>query len=318
MRGTAGTPDEGTATEEPAAAEAKPEPLRFALLAGRSVSATMAAVGPVADDLGKMLGRPVEFLPLTSYAAMIDAQTDRRIDGGFYSAAAYALANSACGCLDPLVAPKAADGTLAFHALIVARAGSGIATLAGLQGKTVAVGASDSIGSRRVQLAGLLSEGFDPAATFGAVLEVGSAEDAVKLVADGAADAAFAWSSLAGDAAQGYSSGTLANLVAAGVVAMDRLVIVWRSPAIGHGPFAVLGTLNDDEKAAIKAYLLDLETTNPAAYDMLNPFYGGGYAEVGPQDYGGFETLMAENVDAVDLPLAPAQTGATPAAAPDP
>ena len=116
--------------------EATPETLRFAVLAGRSAAATMARSGRSAEELQKILGRPVEILPFPSYDTMIEAQVQRRIDGGFFSAAAFAAADSACTCVEPLVAPKALDGTLAYHAIIVARAGSGIASLADLAGKT--------------------------------------------------------------------------------------------------------------------------------------------------------------------------------------
>jgi phosphonate transport system substrate-binding protein len=291
--------------------EAKPEALRFAVLAGRSISATMATIGPVADELQTMLGRPVEILPLASYDAMVDAQSQRRIDGGFYSAAAFAAADTACACLEPLVAPKAADGTLAYHAVIVARAGAGIASLADLVGKTVAIGAADSLGTHRLQLAGLLSDGLDPSTTFGAVLEVGSAEAAVNLVATGVADAAFAWSSMTGDVESGYSRGTLTGLVAGGEIAMDRLVVIWSSPPVTHGPFAVLRTLPEADKGKIESYLVALSAGNPDAYDMLDPLYGGGYAPVDPQDYSGLKALLAKDVDALRLPGGPATTGAT-------
>ncbi len=307
--------DDATAVPEAASpgvpVEKKPEPLRFAVLSGRSPAATMATIGPVAEALQAALGRPVEILPFASYVAMIDAQVQRRIDGGFFSAAAFAAADSGCACLEPLVAPKASDGTLAYHAVIVARAGSGIASVADLAGKTVAVGASDSLGSRRLQLAGLMSEGIDPATAFGAVTEVESADAAVRLVASGAADAAFAWSSLSGSVESGYSSGTLTGLVASGEIAMGSIAVVWSSPPIVHGPFAVLRTLDAAERKAIEDYLVALSAGNPDAYDLLDPFYGGGYAPVDPQDYAGLATLMAENVDSLRLPAGPATTGAT-------
>jgi phosphonate transport system substrate-binding protein len=305
------TPETALAPEE-----AKPEPLRFAVLAGRSVATTMAAVGPIANELQTILGRPVEILPLTSYGAMIDAQVQRRIDGGFFSAAAYAVADARCSCLEPLAAPMASDGTLAYHALIVARNGSGIGSLADLTGKTIAVGAIDSLGTRRIQLAGLLSEGVDPAAALGAVLEVESPETAIGFVASGVADAAFAWSSLAGGAEAGYSRGTLSDVVTSGQISMAQLSIVWRSPAIGHSPFAVMRTLVEEDKAKIRDYLVGLSDANPAAYDMLDPFYGGGYAAVDPHAYSGFETLLAQNIDALRLPASPATTGTTDPAAP--
>jgi phosphonate transport system substrate-binding protein len=294
----------------PIAVEAKSEPLRFGVLAGRSVVATMAAVGPIAKELEAVLDRPVEVLPFASYDAMIDAQVQRRIDGGFFSAAAFAMADVRCTCLDALAAPRASDGTLAYHAVIITRKGSGVASLADLAGKTVAVGAADSLAARRLQLAGFLAEGIDPAAAFGAVLEVDSPETAISLVASGVADAAFGWSSLAGAPETGYSRGNLTDLVASGQISMEQLSVVWRSPAIGHSPFAALRTLGAEEKTKIASFLFDLATTNPSAYDMLDPLYGGGFAAVDPQDYTALEALLSQDLEAIHLPISPITTGA--------
>jgi phosphonate transport system substrate-binding protein len=267
-----------------------PEPLRFAVLAGRTPLATLAAVAPVATDLGDILGRPVELLPLPTYAAMIDAQIDRRIDGGFYSALAFALAETRCSCLEPLVAPRASDGTLGYHAIIVARAGSGIDDASDLAGRSVAVAAEDSIGGRRMQFAGLAAEGIEPSA-LGHVLSVASPEAGVRLVALGEVDAAFAWSSLKGAVETGYTRGTLASLVSRGEAAMSDLTIVWRSPPIEHGPFALLESTSDEDKAKVAAYLLGLGESRPEAYDALDPLYGGGYAPVTSRDYAGMGML---------------------------
>ena len=149
-----------------------------------------------------------------------------------------------------------------------------------------------------MQEAGLAEEGID-AGRFASVRETESAEDAVRLVAAGEADAAFAWSSLTGDVAIGYSRGTLAALVARGEIAMDEFVIVWRSPAITHGPFAVAKSLPIDEKDRIEEYLLALERSLPGAYDALNPFYAGGYVAVEPAAYDGLELLVTSKADCV-------------------
>jgi len=150
------------------------------------------------------------------------------------------------------------------------------------------------------------------------VIEVESAEVAVSLVAAGAADVAFAWSSLSGNAGSGYSRGTLTGLVAAGGVSMDRLSIVWRSALIGHAPFAVARTLAEEDKGVIERYLVELAVANPTAYDALDMFYGGGFAPVDPQSYGGLESLLAQNLDAVDLPVGPVSTGTTTVSPPGP
>ena len=313
------------ASAEPAAGPAAPEPelrepLRFAVLAGRSVAATLAALAPVQRELSAILERPVEILPISSYEAMIDAQDQRRIDGGFFSAAAFAFAQARCRCLDALVAPRASDGTLAYHAIIVARTGSGIGAVADLKGKTVAILAGDSLGARRMQLAGLLAAGNDPAQLFGAVLTVGSAEEGVRMVAAGSADAAFAWSSLSGAPENGYSRGTLTDLVAQGEVEMSRIAVIWHSPAIAHSPFAVLQAVPEDDKSRIERFMLSLATAHPEAYDVLNPFYAGGYATVDAADYSGLAVIASRDVDALALPEAPARTGTAtePIASPAP
>jgi phosphonate transport system substrate-binding protein len=282
------------------AAARRPQPLRLGVLAGRRVGAQMAALSPVTFALSQRLRRPVELLPMSSHGAMIDAQLQRRIDGGFYTAASYAIAEAQCRCLEPVVAPVAADGTVAYRAIIVARKDSGIGSAADLAGKTVATGAEDSLAARRMQLAGLLAEGIDPA-RFRAVITTESPEEAVRVVLSGVADAAFAWSSLSGDAALGYSRGTLADLVASGELDMGDIAIVWRSPPITHGPLALVASLPPGDKQRIEKYMLGLEEAEPAAYDALNPFYPGGYAAVTPEDFGGLAALAAENVDAVTL-----------------
>jgi phosphonate transport system substrate-binding protein len=274
--------------------------------------ATMRAIEPVAEALTGTLGREVEILPLSSYAAMIDAQGQRRIDGGFYSASSFALAEANCRCLEPIVAPAAADGSVAYYAIIVAAPEYGIASVAGLQGKTVAMGEEDSIGGRRMQLAGLLAEGVDPS-RFGAVREVESAEEAVRLVVSGEADAAFAWSSMTGDLQNGYSRGTLTDLVARGEIDMSEIGVVWRSSAITHGPFAVSKTLDEALKSQMEAYLVGLDRAAPEAYDMLNPYYSGGYVAVEPEDYSGLQALASQNVDEVRLPPAPPKPPEVPA-----
>ena len=292
--------------------EEAPQPLRLAVLAGSDPGATIRDLAPLTDALGAAVGRPVEILPVASYGAMIDAQIQRRIDGGFYSAAAYAVAEAECRCLEPIVAPASADGTAAYHAIIVARPDSGIESAADLEGRTVAMGAADSIGARRMQLAGLMAEGIDPA-EFGGVFTVGSAEEAVRLAAQDAVDAAFAWSSLSGDMASGYSRGTLADLIARGEIGAGDVSIVWRSPPIAHGPLAVLRSLPDAEKQALESLLLGLERSEPAAYDRLNPFYGGGYVAVEPDDYSGLAAIATQNVGALRLPEEGAE-GSTPEA----
>lgn len=301
----------GEAAEPPSAEPRRP--IRLGVIAGRDVTAIMAAVEPVNVDLARILGRAVEILPMSSYRAMIDAQIQRRIDGGFYSTSAYALAEASCRCLEPIAAPAALDDTVAYHAIIVARQDSGIGAAAELEGRTVAAAAADSIGGRRMQLAGLMAEGLDPG-RFAGLVDAGSSEDAVRALQTGDADAAFAWSSLAGDLERGYSRGTLTDLVASGEIAMREFAVIWRSPPIPHGPLAVLSSIEEDAKREIESYFLGLALEHPAIYDALNPFYAGGYAAVEPADYRELDLFTAPDLGALPLPAAPVDASAATAA----
>ena len=310
----AGAPDTGVAEEAPdetapsvapealssptpEEAERRIQPLRLGVLPAGDVARTIRLLEPLTRRLSDELGRPVEILSMSSYRAMIDAQILQRIDGGFYSASAYAAAEALCECLEPIVAPAADDDTVAYHAIIVAARDSGISSLADLEGKRVATAAPGSIGGYRMQLAGLMAEGYDLRRYFGGIRTTASAADAVRLLAAGEVDAAFAWSSLAGEAETGYTRGTLALLAESGEIDVSELAVVWRSEPIAHGPFAVAEALPDETKALLEEVLLDLDLDEPTAYDALAPLYGGGFAAVDPSDYAGVAMLLEHNVE---------------------
>ena len=299
-------PDGDKTADQPVKVEVNP--LRLGVVPSGQAAATIAALQPLRDSLAAKLGRPVEILPIVTYSALIDAQTLQRIDGGLFTASAYAAAEAMCHCLEPLATPAAEDGSAAYQALIVVRPESGITAAAGLQGKVVATAGPGSVGGRRMQLAGLMAEGLDVKTLFGTVRTMPSAIDAVRLVLQGEADAAFAWGPVgqgAGDAGQG----TLAQLAATGELGPSALNVIWRSPAIEHGPFAVAKTLPEDTKAVIRDVLVGLAAAAPDVYDTLSPIYGGGFVAVEPSAYKGVALLAEQNIDAA-LPPATAELAA--------
>lgn len=246
---------------------------------------------PLENGLSELLGRPVDVLPMATYSAMINAHTLRQIDVGFYSASAFVTADKLCRCVEPIVVPAATDGTASYYAIIVARQGSGINNTADLQGKAVAAASEDSIAGYRVQLASLAGEGIDFATFFSRVEMAGSTVDALRLLRDGQVDAAFAWSSMDGDQSAGYSRGPLAYLVGRGELDMTNIAIIWQSKSIAHAPVVGAKSLTAAEREAVKTYLLALPESDTATYDLLDPYFGGGYRPADTADFRGIGIL---------------------------
>jgi phosphonate transport system substrate-binding protein len=279
------------------AAPDRPTPIRIGVLPRRDAGRTLAALSGLAGQLTDTLGRPVEFIPVGSYAAMIDAQVLGRIDGGFYSASAFAQAESLCKCLEPIVTPAAADGTTSFFAIIVAPQSAPYSDVTDLDGAVAATARPDSVGGTRMQVASLLADGIDIDAAFSGFRPTDSPEAAVEAMLAGETDVAFAWSTLSGSAAEGYSRGTL-RFLAEGGLDPGSVKILWRSAPIAHGPAALASAVPVGDRAAIAAVLIGLSEDDPNAYEALEPYYSGGYEASQAEDYRGASALVAESVDA--------------------
>jgi phosphonate transport system substrate-binding protein len=278
------------------AGTAGPRAFRIGMVPRGETGAFLRALEPFRAGIAEPLGRPAEILPFSNFTAMIDAQALNRIDLGFYSTSAYALADKVCSCLDPLVAPAAADGSMAFHGIIIVRRQSGIASIDDLEGRKIVAGPPDSVGSRRIQMAGLSASGIDVGSYFSGVKTTPRAIDSILMVRDDQADAAFVWSSLTGDETAGYSRGPLAYLVERGELDMDEIAIIWRSGPIAHAPVAVAKSLPGGIRQALTGFLVRLADGDPETYDMIERDYGGGYREVRRQDYAGALLLANEDI----------------------
>jgi len=289
--------------EEDATAD-QPAPIRIGVLPRRDAGRTLAALSGLAERLTDTLGRPVEFIPVGSYAAMIDAQVLGRIDGGFYSASAFAQAEALCKCLEPIVTPAAVDGTTSFFAIIIAPQAAPYGDVTDLDAAVAATARPDSVGGTRMQVASLLADGIDIDAAFSGFRQTESPEAAVEAMLAGEADVAFAWSTLSGAASEGYSRGTLRILAEKGSLDPGSLKILWRSAPVAHGPAALAGSVPAGDRAAIAAVLIGIRDDDPDAYEALEPYYSGGYEASQAEDYRGASVLAAESVDAALASLA--------------
>ncbi len=269
--------------------------LRIGMVAARGAAYDMARMEPFRAYLQDRLGLPVEIVATADYDALIDAQATARVQYAIHSASSYVTVQALCSCVEPIALPAAFDGSHGFHSVLVAHAGSAIADLADGRGKRLALTGADSIAGRLVPLAALSAQGIDAKAYFSALLTAANPEQAVTMLFTDEADLAAGWSSLAGDAASGYSFGVFTRMVSAGALAMDRIRIVWQSPLIPFGPHVVRRDLPAELKTLISSALMAMAQEAPAALDAVDgsSIGGGGFVPVADKDYSVIAGLVA-------------------------
>ena len=258
--------------------------LRLGIATGPNTALGRTRVEPFRLYLEDRLGVSVEILTAPDYGSLIGDQLTGRLHATFLSASAFAAASVACdGCVEPLVAPTNVEGDVGFQSILVVLDGSTIVDEEGLAGARLAVSAGDSLAGRLIPLALLVEQGLE----LGGVdlIASDSPAAAVALLLAGEADVAVAWTGLSGDPREGYRSGVLAQLLAAGRLTMEDISIIWTSPIIPHGPLAGLSSLPEDMKADLTEAMIGLADADREALGVVNGGHGGGFVAVEPELY---------------------------------
>ncbi|WP_321499862.1 phosphate/phosphite/phosphonate ABC transporter substrate-binding protein [Breoghania sp.] len=259
--------------------------LRIGILAPSGTGRELLMADPFRLHMQETLGLPVELIPARDTRALIDAIVNGRIDYARMSASAFSTGWALCRCLEPLATPQAADGTRAYHAIALAPARSNLSRLVDLEGKAVVFSEPTSLTGYLLPVATLRAQGIDTTRFFARQNHAASPRAAISAMLRGDYDVAFAWSSLAGDKAEGYSRGPLHRMVRDGALSMGDVRIVWQSDAIPHPPQVVRANLPEDLKSLLRAALFDLLQADPEAYDAAEPAFSSGFVAISRDDY---------------------------------
>lgn len=253
--------------------------LRIGVVVGANPIQRLKQLEPFRRRISAKAGLPVEFVPAVGYSSLIDAHTTGRIDYAIYGAAAYGAASALCGCIEPLAAPAAADGSLSYRAVIVVRADAAVRAIDDLKGKSLILGRPGATAGDLVPIAELAAAGLEPASFFSRIRHADGPKAAIGTVLAGLGDAAVAWEP--DDAGRG----PLAGLAAAADVAGPAVRIVWRSRPIAHGPHAVSKRLPQPLKDRLRSALLRLKSLDRTAYDAVERYFAGGFSGVTEDAY---------------------------------
>ncbi|TDW25219.1 phosphonate transport system substrate-binding protein [Rhizobium azibense] len=261
---------------------------RVGILGGENEADRLRNFQCLSEKLPAAIGvEKVSFFPAADYDGVVQGLLGGTLDYAELGASAYAkvyLANSKA--VEPILTTVQTDGATGYYSVMVARKDSGLKKLEDMKGKKLGFADPDSTSGYLVPLVTLpeaigapVKEYFSSAG-FG-----GGHENLVLEVVKGNFDAGTTFASGVGEFNDGYSSGNLRKMVDKGILNMDDLVELWKSPLIPNGPVVVRSSLNDDMKAKFKAFMMDLPKSDPACFSAIQGGDFKGFTEVNVDFY---------------------------------
>lgn len=261
---------------------------RIGILGGENEADRMRNYQCMVDKLPDALGvEEVKLFPAADYDGVIQGLLGGTLDYADLGASGYAkIYLEDPEAVEPILTKVQTDGSKGYHSVMVARKDSGMTELADMEGKKLGFADPDSTSGFLVPSVTLPKATGAPVEEFFAETDFGGGhENLVLEVVKGTFDAGTTWASGVGDFSDGYTSGNLHKMVEKGILDMDELVELWKSPLIPNGPVVVRTSMNDDMKQAFKSFMMELPESDPECFSAAQGGDYNGFTEVTPAFY---------------------------------
>lgn len=261
-----------------------------ALYAGLSEAQTALKVSAIPDEaptelqrkfapLGKYLeskiGMPVEFTPVTDYAATVEGLVAKKLDmvwyGGFTFVQARIRTN---GTAIPLV-QRAEDEN--FQSVFITQPNSGINSLADLKGKNFTFGSQSSTSGHLMPRSFLLKQGLDPDKDFKHVAFSGAHDATALQVAGGKVDAGA------------LNISVWNKMLEEKKLDPNQVKVFYTTPPYYDYNWTVRGDLDAALVQKLKDAFLALDPANTAHKDILALQRASKFIPTSPENYKGIE-----------------------------
>ncbi|MEQ1408607.1 phosphonate ABC transporter substrate-binding protein [Neorhizobium sp. Rsf11] len=261
---------------------------RIGILGGENEADRLRNFQCMVDKLPAALGvEKVSLFPAADYDGVVQGLLGGTLDYAELGASAYAkvyLANPAA--VEPILTTVQTDGSMGYYSIMVARKDSGMTKLSDMKGKKLGFADPDSTSGFLIPTVTLPEAIGAPVKEYFSETGFGGGhENLVLEVVKGTFAAGTTWGSGVGEFKDGYSSGNLRKMVDKGILNMDDLVELWKSPLIPNGPVVVRTSMNTDMKAKFKQFMMDLPKADPACFSAVQGGDFTGFAEVNADFY---------------------------------
>lgn len=262
---------------------------RIGIIGGENEADRLRNFQCLVDKLPSVLGvEKVSLFPAADYDGTIQGLLGGTLDYAELGASGYAkiyLENK--DAVEPILTTVQTDGATGYYSIMVARKDSGITSLTDLKGKKLGFADPDSTSGYLIPVTSLPADlGNTPVKDYFASTGFGGGhENLVLEVLKGTFDAGTTFGSGVGEFSEGYTSGNLKKMVDKGILDMDDLVEVWKSPLIPNGPIVVRTTLDADVKAKFKDFMLKLPEADAECFSAIQGGDFKSYIEVNADFY---------------------------------
>lgn len=265
---------------------------RVGILGGENEADRLRNNQCLIDLLPEAIGvNNVQLFPAADYDGVIQGLLGGTLDYAELGASGYAAVYlQDPEAVDPILTTEQVDGATGYHSIMLARSDSGIESLEDMKGKHLGYADPDSTSGFLVPSVALPKElGMPVDEYFSETSFNGGHENNVLAVLDGKIDGGVTWSSGVGEYLDGYTSGNIRKMVDKGLLDMEDVKEIWRSPLIPNGPIVVRADLDEDVRAKFKDFMLSLPETNPDCFSAIQGGTYNGFVEV---DHSFYETIV--------------------------
>jgi len=231
---------------------------RIGILGGENAQDRLNSYSCLQNYAAEELGVEVKLFAPADYNGVIQGLLGGTIDMAWLGASSYAATYlQDPEAVEPVLVKVNLDGSIGYHSIGFARAGSGITSIDDMKGKVFGFGDPNSTSGYLIPSIEIpqYKDGItmESGQYFGEVKFTGGHEQTIVAVNAGDIDAGVTWADGQGNWEDGYNSGALRKAVDAGLVDMNDLVQIWKSKVIPEGPIVLRNALPEEVKAKMTA-----------------------------------------------------------------
>lgn len=249
--------------------------LRVTAIPDESPTELARKFAPLGRYLQERLGMPVEWIPVTDYAAAVEALVNDKVDLAWFGGFTFVQASVRSGGKVIALVQRAEDEV--FRSVFITGTSSPIHTLADLKGHTFSFGSQSSTSGHLMPRSFLLQAGIDPDRDLRRVSYSGAHDATIAAVAGGKVDAGA------------VNISVWDKFVADHKVDPGQVRVFYTTPPFHDYNWSVSSKMPEALRERIAKAFLDLTPDTPEGRQILDLQRASRFVPTRPENYQGIE-----------------------------